>query len=567
MRARAPSRRLPQQLSAGSRRPGLRRAGRHCAWAGKAGPEARGEARPSTREPGDLPPPCTPSAGGAPSLTAGLGAPGAGDPCDDDREPTSATPASGPAANSKPLWRPSGPGEPTKPTPGHSAAALRAGSRGLQQGGGISHVPSADFALYDHVLETACALGAIPAGYGWSGEGPASLATLFALARGARGTRSGTRGRHPAGRRRARDDQVVRHQLPLPRAAAVRAPPASACCDEPLGRRCSGRAWRHGTPDPPGPARPGDLPAAGKTEDGSDPLDLLPRAAASLCRGTARHRRGRRGLGAGRRALPGHSTCQRARPRPIARPSHALADGRRPASPAADTYFGGAAATISPLAAGLPVAGLHLDLVRGAGTARRGAGRQCRRIAGSRSALVDGRNVWRADLRAALRPAAGARPAPASARRLMVAPSCSLLHVPHRSWHGDGARPARCSGASPSPTRSWPRWRRSHAALDEGEAAVAAALAESDRGPAEARADAGCTTRPGRAPRCRDAGDGAARQPIRGARAAQAARLRLPPLPVTTIGSFPQTPEVRALRAASRAARSPRPRTMRSLSG
>jgi 5-methyltetrahydropteroyltriglutamate--homocysteine methyltransferase len=68
------------------------------------------------------------------------------------------------------------------------ARALRAGGRTLQQGSGISHIPSADFALYDHVLETACAFGAIPNGYGWHGEGPASLATLFALARGARGT-------------------------------------------------------------------------------------------------------------------------------------------------------------------------------------------------------------------------------------------------------------------------------------------------------------------------------------------------------------------------------------------
>jgi len=69
-----------------------------------------------------------------------------------------------------------------------AAAALRAGSRTLQQGLGVSHVPSGDFALYDHVLETACAVGAIPRGYGWSGEGPASLATMFTLARGARGT-------------------------------------------------------------------------------------------------------------------------------------------------------------------------------------------------------------------------------------------------------------------------------------------------------------------------------------------------------------------------------------------
>src|SRR4051812_35061960 len=69
-----------------------------------------------------------------------------------------------------------------------TAADLRSASRRLQQGAGISHIPAGDFALYDHVLDTACAFGAVPPGYGWSGEGPASLATRFALARGARGS-------------------------------------------------------------------------------------------------------------------------------------------------------------------------------------------------------------------------------------------------------------------------------------------------------------------------------------------------------------------------------------------
>jgi 5-methyltetrahydropteroyltriglutamate--homocysteine methyltransferase len=67
------------------------------------------------------------------------------------------------------------------------AAALRARHWKLQAGTGISHVPCGDFTLYDHVLDTACMLGAIPAGYGWTG-GPVSLATQFALARGSRGT-------------------------------------------------------------------------------------------------------------------------------------------------------------------------------------------------------------------------------------------------------------------------------------------------------------------------------------------------------------------------------------------
>ena len=67
------------------------------------------------------------------------------------------------------------------------AATLRATHWRLQQGLGISHLPSNDFSLYDHVLDTACMLGAIPDGYGWTG-GKVSLGTYFALARGARGT-------------------------------------------------------------------------------------------------------------------------------------------------------------------------------------------------------------------------------------------------------------------------------------------------------------------------------------------------------------------------------------------
>src|ERR1035437_9551326 len=67
------------------------------------------------------------------------------------------------------------------------AAVLRAAQWRLQAGLGVSHVPSNDFSLYDHVLDTACMLGAIPDGYGWRG-GPVSMATYFALARGAPGS-------------------------------------------------------------------------------------------------------------------------------------------------------------------------------------------------------------------------------------------------------------------------------------------------------------------------------------------------------------------------------------------
>lgn len=64
-----------------------------------------------------------------------------------------------------------------------TAARLRAENWALQRGKGITHIPSNDFSLYDHVLDTAVMVGAIPSLYGWAG-GDVSLSTYFAMARG-----------------------------------------------------------------------------------------------------------------------------------------------------------------------------------------------------------------------------------------------------------------------------------------------------------------------------------------------------------------------------------------------
>ena len=48
---------------------------------------------------------------------------------------------------------------------------------------GISVIPSNDFSLYDHMLDLACMVGAIPERFGWDG-GPVTLETYFAMARG-----------------------------------------------------------------------------------------------------------------------------------------------------------------------------------------------------------------------------------------------------------------------------------------------------------------------------------------------------------------------------------------------
>jgi 5-methyltetrahydropteroyltriglutamate--homocysteine methyltransferase len=92
------------------------------------------------------------------------------------------------------------------------------------------------------------------------------------------------------------------------------------------------------------------------------------------------------------------------------------------------TYFGALGDNLD-LAAALPVDGLHIDVVRGdaadvAALSARFAPTERVLSAG----VIDGRNVWRADLASAydaLRPAHDAL-----GDRLWVAPSCSLLHVP-----------------------------------------------------------------------------------------------------------------------------------------
>lgn len=54
----------------------------------------------------------------------------------------------------------------------------------------MSKIPSNDFSLYDHVLDTAAMVGAVPARYGWTG-GEVPLDIYFAMARGTQGDTAG----------------------------------------------------------------------------------------------------------------------------------------------------------------------------------------------------------------------------------------------------------------------------------------------------------------------------------------------------------------------------------------
>lgn len=67
-----------------------------------------------------------------------------------------------------------------------TAKALRAASWEEQRDRGVSKIPSNDFSLYDHVLDTAAMVGAVPSRYAWNG-GEVPLDIYFAMARGNQG--------------------------------------------------------------------------------------------------------------------------------------------------------------------------------------------------------------------------------------------------------------------------------------------------------------------------------------------------------------------------------------------
>jgi 5-methyltetrahydropteroyltriglutamate--homocysteine methyltransferase len=66
---------------------------------------------------------------------------------------------------------------------GEVAADLRRQNWTLMREAGVDMIPSNDFSLYDHVLDTIALVGAVPPRYGHSGDG-VDLETYFAMARG-----------------------------------------------------------------------------------------------------------------------------------------------------------------------------------------------------------------------------------------------------------------------------------------------------------------------------------------------------------------------------------------------
>ena len=431
-----------------------------------------------------------------------------------------------------------------------TAADLRANTWTRQAALGVTHVPSNDFSLYDHVLDTSVMVGAIPAIYGWAG-GLIDTAAYFAMARGTQGpaAEEGCAHSHshhhghglPAMEMTKWFDTNYHYLAPEVSRDQVFALSSTKPIDEFLEAKALGV---HTRPVLLGPVT--FLKLAKTKDEGFAPLSLLSslipvyvevlsqlqQAGADwvqidepcLALDLTEFERGelRRAYGTLTHAVPGLRLM--------------LA-----------SYFGGYGDNLAT-AANLPVDGLHIDLAR--------APEELDAVlAASRESLVlslgviDGRNVWRADLPALLDrldPIVSKR----GGDRVILAPSCSLLHTPIDLALETAVDPE---------VRQWLAFAVQKieelvtlaTALNQGRASVASQLAASQTA-AEARRAS---------PRIHDTAVAtrmAAVTPAMARRAStfsrrqalQIARLDLPAFPTTTIGSFPQTEEVRKARSA-----------------
>ena len=410
----------------------------------------------------------------------------------------------------------------------------------LQADAGVDIVPCNDFSLYDHVLDTAFLFDAIPEPYRLLAETD-PLAAYFALARGRQ--RDGVDLR--ALEMTKWFDTNYHYLVPeLHRDQVFR-----LRGDKPLEEFLEARAAGHqARPVLLGPV---SFLRLSKTTDGSDPLDLLERLlpvyAGLLARLAA--------VGAGWVQIDEPCLVLDAAPALQAAYRHAyaaLTEATRPKL-LLTTYFGDLGENL-PLATALPVDGLHVDLVRGVDQ----LDAVLKALPKGRVlslGLIDGRNVWRANLDNALVLARYAQ-GHAGADQVWLAPSCSLLHVPVDAEGETGLDPE---------LRGWLAFARQKLeelrlladALDGAPSAEAALAAA--RGRHESRRRSTRVHRQDVAARVAALTPAAAHRPspypVR--RERQDAGLRLPRYPTTTIGSFPQTPEVRRARALNRAGKLP----------
>jgi len=400
------------------------------------------------------------------------------------------------------------------------ASRLRAEHWKSQKTAGLDFVPSNDFSLYDQVLDALVLVGATPERFG---TGPVTLERYFAMARNSR--------EQTAMEMTKWFDTNYHYLVPEWSEGISFEVDTTKLLAEIREARELGVETR------PVLVGPLTLLLLGKGVEGFDPMTLLPKI-------TAAYKQVLEVL-AGERV----EWVQIDEPMLVTDLEAGVAESYRsvyaelarvPVKLMLTTYFDALGDNLS-LAVDLGTAGIHIDVVR--------APEQLTPVIAALKpeqilsvGCVEGRNIWLSDFGVAaslLNEAAKSL----GAERVLVAPSCSLLHVPH-DLSGETKLPPRI--------KSWLRFATEKVAevvaLGTGDVAAtrANAAAVADREVAETTTNAKV-----RAALAKLQATDFTRASVYPQRAiVQREELGLPLLPTTTIGSFPQTAEVRKHRAA-----------------
>ena len=418
------------------------------------------------------------------------------------------------------------------------AAELRRYAWESHRDAGIDLIPSNDFTFYDQVLATTEMVGAIPERFTRL-DGLSQLDVFFAMARGYQGSQGDV---HACDLTKWFD---TNYHYVVPELARDQ----EFALDSTKPRAEFAEALALGIKTAPVLIGPVTYLLLSKSVDGSNPLDLLDRLLPVYEQLLTQL------------ADDGAEQVQLHEPVLVTDLDPDAAQAFRSAYPrlaaagpgiVLETYFGALNENLA-LLDGLPLEILHVDLVR--------APQQLDpAIAAAKSngwslslGLVDGRNVWRADLDR-VRDTASAAVAELGSGRVLIASSCPLLHCPVdlenetglddelRQWLafarqklGEIAAVAGSMNGRPGHEEAFARSRAAQRSRASSErihnTAVAERLAAVTRDMLRRRS------------------------PYRERAESQRDHLNLRPLPTTTIGSFPQSAEVRRERQAFRRGR------------
>ncbi len=412
------------------------------------------------------------------------------------------------------------------------ASGLRATHWKLQKDNGIDHIPSNDFSLYDHVLDTIVMLGAVPQRYSYSG-GEVTPDIYFAMARGRQREGMDVKAMEMT----KWFDTNYHYIVPELSQGMEIQKGSSKAVEEFREAKDLGILTRPVLLGPISFLTLGKL--AGTEFNRFDLLDSILEVYEEVIDDLA---------DAGAEWIQIDEPCLVLDLSPEAKAAYKTAYERLAKNDDVhiliNTYFGDLRDNLQ-LACELPVKALHVDLVRGED--------QLADVLASwpedrwlSLGVINGRNIWKTDLTQALSLLEQAK-AKRGSDKLMVAPSCSLLHTPVdltrekalddelKSWLAFATQKLHELKLLTEALNG----KKDESAFDNNKKVIESRRTSTRIHNAWVKERMGAVTKQ-MAER---------KSPFAARRQKQQAALGLPLFPTTTIGSFPQTADVRADRA------------------